>query len=44
MTVLSAGIVTNAKETDAARALFKFLTSPVAAEVIKKAGMEPGSS
>lgn len=44
MTVLSAGIVTNAKEPDAARALFKFLTSPAAAGVIKKAGMEPGGS
>jgi len=44
MNVILAGIVTNAKEADAARALFKFLTSPAAAEVIKKAGMEPGGS
>jgi molybdate transport system substrate-binding protein len=42
MTVLSAGIVTSAKEPDAARALFKFLTSPAAAAVIKATGMEPG--
>jgi molybdate transport system substrate-binding protein len=44
MTVLSAGIVINAQEADAARALFKFLTSPAAASVIKAAGMEPGGS
>jgi len=44
MTVLSAGIVVNAREADAARALFKFLTSPAAASVIKAAGMEPGGS
>src|SRR6266850_1978430 len=30
MNVILAGIVTNAKEADAARALFKFLTSPAA--------------
>jgi len=44
MNVILAGIVTTASEPDAARALFKFLTSPAAAEVIKKAGMEPGNS
>ena len=44
MTVLSAGIVMNAREADAARALFKFLTSPAAASVIKATGMEPGGS
>jgi molybdate transport system substrate-binding protein len=42
--VVSAGIVTSAREPDAATTLFKFLTSPVAAGVIKKAGMEPGGS
>jgi molybdate transport system substrate-binding protein len=44
MNVISAGIVMSAKEADAARALFKFLTAPTAAGVIKKAGMEPGDS
>jgi len=44
MNVILAGIVMNAREADAARALFKFLTSPAAAEAIKKAGMEPGGS
>jgi molybdate transport system substrate-binding protein len=44
MTVLSAGIVTTAREPDAARVLFKFLTSPAAAAVIKATGMEPGGS
>jgi molybdate transport system substrate-binding protein len=44
MTVISAGIVTPASEPDAARVLFKFLTSPAAAAVIKAAGMEPGGS
>jgi molybdate transport system substrate-binding protein len=43
MTVISAGIVTPASEPDAARVLFKFLTSPAAAAVIKASGMEPGS-
>ncbi len=42
MNVILAGIVTTAREPDAARALFKFLTSPDAAAVIKAAGMEPG--
>jgi ABC-type molybdate transport system substrate-binding protein len=37
-------IVTTASEPDAARVLFKFLTSPAAAAVIKAAGMEPGGS
>ncbi len=44
MTAISAGIVTTASEPDAARVLFKFLTSPSAAPVIKAAGMEPGGS
>jgi molybdate transport system substrate-binding protein len=43
MTVISTGIVQTATEPDAARALFKFLTSPAAAAVIKAAGMEPAS-
>jgi molybdate transport system substrate-binding protein len=42
--VISAGIVTTASEPDAARVLLKFLTSPVAAAVIKASGMEPGGS
>jgi molybdate transport system substrate-binding protein len=33
--VISAGIVTTATEPDAAKVLFKFLTSPAAAAVIK---------
>jgi len=44
MNVILAGIVTTAREPDAARVLFKFLTSPAAAAVIKAAGMEPGGS
>ena len=42
MTVISAGIVTTTSEPEAARALFKFLTSPAAAAVIEATGMEPG--
>jgi molybdate transport system substrate-binding protein len=42
MTVIAAGIVTIASEPGAARVLFKFLTSPAAAAVIKATGMEPG--
>ncbi|MGC2713608.1 MAG: substrate-binding domain-containing protein, partial [Pseudolabrys sp.] len=41
MTVISAGLVVTASEPDAARVLFKFLTSPAAATVIKATGMEP---
>ncbi len=44
MNVILAGIVTTASEPDAAKVLFKFLTSPAAAAVIKAAGMEPGGS
>ncbi len=44
MNVILAGIVTTASKPDAARALLKFLISPAAAAVIKKAGMEPGGS
>ena len=42
VTVFAAGIPTSAKEPDAARALIKFLSSPAAAPVIRKTGMEPG--
>ena len=38
----SAGITTNAKEPDAARALTQFLSSAAAAALIKRKGMEPG--
>jgi molybdate transport system substrate-binding protein len=44
MNVISAGIVTTASEPAAARVLFKFLTSPASAAVIKAAGMEPGGA
>ncbi len=44
MNVILAGIVTTAREPDAARALLRFLTSPAAAAAIKAAGMEPGGS
>ena len=42
ITVFAAGLHTNAKETEAAKALVKFLTAPEAAPVIRKKGMEPG--
>jgi molybdate transport system substrate-binding protein len=41
VTVFSAGIAVGAKEPDAAGALLKFLTSPVAAAAITKSGLEP---
>ena len=41
-TVFSSGIIVNAKETDGAKALVKFLTTPEAAAAFKKRGMEPG--
>jgi molybdate transport system substrate-binding protein len=41
-TGFSAGVVTGAKEPEAAKALLKFLTSPAAISVIKAKGMEPG--
>jgi molybdate transport system substrate-binding protein len=37
----TAGVTANAKEPDAAKALIQFLSSPTAAAVIKKQGMEP---
>lgn len=40
-TVFSAGIVTGAKEPEAARALIMFFTSAAAAPVIAKTGLEP---
>jgi len=43
-TVYAAGIGAHAKESDAAKALLKTLTSPAAAEVLKSKGMEPASS
>ena len=39
----AAGVTANAKEPKAAEALVKFLSSPTAAAVIKKKGMEPGT-
>jgi len=42
ITVFASGIHTGATQADAAKALVKFLTSPQAAPVIKKKGMEPG--
>ena len=42
ITVFSSGIHAGATQPGAAKALVKFLTSPAAAAVIKKNGMEPG--
>jgi len=39
----TAGVTANAKEPDAAKVLIQFLSSPTAAAVIKKRGMEPAS-
>ena len=41
-TVFSIGLHAGAQQPDAARALVKFITSPAAAPVIRKKGMEPG--
>jgi molybdate transport system substrate-binding protein len=41
ITVFGAGIHTGAKQADAARALVKFITTPAAAAVYKKHGLEP---
>ena len=41
-TMFSSGITANAKETDAARALIRFITAPAAAPTFKKHGLEPG--
>jgi molybdate transport system substrate-binding protein len=43
-TVYAAGVGAHAKESDAAKALLKALTSPAAAEVLKSKGMEPAGS
>jgi molybdate transport system substrate-binding protein len=42
VTVFSAGLHSAAPAADAAKALIRFLTSPEAAPVIRRAGMEPG--
>src|SRR5579883_2140415 len=42
ITVFSAAMHRAAGQTDAARALLKFLTAPEAAPIIRKTGMEPG--
>jgi molybdate transport system substrate-binding protein len=42
ITLIVAGILKTAHEPDAAKALFKHLSSPEAAAAIKAAGMEPG--
>jgi molybdate transport system substrate-binding protein len=41
MTVFSAGLTAQAKESEPVQALIKFLTSPAAAPVIKAKGLEP---
>jgi molybdate transport system substrate-binding protein len=41
-TVFSSGIVVDAKEAEAARALVKFLATPEAGAAFRKRGMEPG--
>jgi molybdate transport system substrate-binding protein len=41
-TVFSSGIIVDAKEPDAAKALVKFLTTSEAGAAFKKRGMEPG--
>jgi molybdate transport system substrate-binding protein len=41
-TVFSSGMIVDAKEVEAAKALVKFLTGPDAGSAFKKRGMEPG--
>ena len=41
ITVFAAGILTGAKQADAAKALVKFISAPAAAAVYKKHGLEP---
>jgi molybdate transport system substrate-binding protein len=41
VTVISAGVAVGAKNSDAARALIRFLVSPDAARAISKSGLEP---
>src|SRR5499425_1580550 len=43
-TTYAAGIGANAKESEAAKALIKALTTPAAADVLKSRGMEPAGS
>jgi len=43
-TVYSAGLGAGAKESEAAKALIKFLSGPTAAPIIKSKGMDPASS
>jgi molybdate transport system substrate-binding protein len=40
-TTFSSGILSNAKDADAARALVRYITSPQAGAVYRKRGMEP---
>jgi molybdate transport system substrate-binding protein len=40
-TIFSAGIATNAKNLDTARALIRYLASPEVAPIIRKTGLEP---
>jgi molybdate transport system substrate-binding protein len=42
ITVFSGGVMSGAKESEAAKALIRFLTAPEAASAYKKRGMEPG--
>jgi len=42
ITVFAAAVFADSRQTEAARALIKFLTTPAAAHVIKSKGMEPG--
>ena len=44
ITVFSAGVSTTSKEPDAAKSLIKFLSSPQAAPVLIKSGLEPVSA
>lgn len=41
VTVFSSGLLRNAPQAEAAKALVRFLTAPAAAAVVKKAGLEP---
>ena len=42
ITVFSAAVHASAKNADGAKALIRFLTSPEAAPVVRRTGMEPG--
>jgi len=43
-TVFSSGILSNAKQAEAARALVRYITSPQAGVVYRKRGMEPAAN